>query len=179
MDTFFEQIVVRKTKPIERLFQGIMIVSCAALCILLFFYSFTFSGSILKPVIMALGLGVPFAGYYALTSLYTEYEYSITNGYFDIDCIKGKRKRKRMISTGCDKIEVFGKYNDKKEQLSAQQFGSKVFAANASSDNLYYAIVNHKTKGRTLIIIEPNERVLSALTKFMPKLVARDAGFWN
>ena len=154
-------------------------VACAALCILLFLFSFYFSGSVLKPVLMALGLGTPFAGYYALTSLYTEYEYCITNGYFDIDCIKGKRKRKRMISTGCDKIEVFGKYSDKKEQLAAQQFGSKVYAANLSSDNLYYAIVNHKTKGRTLIVIEPNERVLGAIVKFMPKLVARDAGFRN
>jgi hypothetical protein len=177
MDTFFEQIITRRPKGYETVLRILLIIFCAVLCVCLLGFSF-FIGGIIRFLVVLAGFATPFLGYYIVTSLHTEYEYSVTNGYFDIDRITGKRKRARMLSTSCDKFEVFGKYDAaKKEQLSHQKFGAKILAANLDNDNLYYAILTHKEKGRTLVVIEPNERVLGAMVRFMPKMVAREAGF--
>ena len=39
--------------------------------------------------------GIAIAAYFYLLSLKIEYEYSLTNGFLDIDKISGKRKRRR------------------------------------------------------------------------------------
>ncbi|MBQ2676583.1 MAG: hypothetical protein IJF54_04175 [Clostridia bacterium] len=174
MDTFFEQIIVRKPKAVELVFRALMIATgVLAVIVMLFIATFRLMGAFsgfFVPLAFGLGVGL----YFALKSSYVEYEYSLTNGYFDIDKIIGKRKRKRMISTSCAKFEEFGSYDENKQRLASRQFDTKILAANLMDNDLYYAVVRHKDLGAVLIVIQPDERVKTGLKKFMPRQVQKD-----
>ena len=101
-----------------------------------------------------------------------EYEYSLTNGDFDIDRIIGKRKRQRLLTTNCSDFEEFGVYTEEKARAFKQrQWGAKVIAANLKDEGLYYAVVRHAKLGTVLLVIEPDDRIKSALRKFIPRQV--------
>ncbi len=171
MDTFFEQILVRRRKPAELVFT-IITVAVGVIAILLmlfcmFIQAFPFSG-LLTLVIFGLIVGI----YFYLNSMYMEYEYSLTNGDFDIDRIIGKRKRQRLLTTNCSDFEEFGVYTEEKARAFKQrQWGAKVIAANLKDEGLYYAVVRHAKLGTVLLVIEPDDRIKSALRKFIPRQV--------
>ena len=186
MDVFFEQIVKKKTNALQKALKIGFIVTAIILIVLVFIYSVLLmgSGSPVNSIISSLLLLACFGiGYYTrwyVKRLYREYEYSITNGDFDIDRIIGKAKRERIISTNCKDFEEFGVYDEKAiKKLENREFDSRVIAANLDESPLYYIVVTHKTAGSVLIVIQPNERVLGALQKFIPKMVSKDVFGWN
>ena len=72
-----------------------------------------------------------------------------------------------------NKEDFFNKYDNKAFSIKETNFESK-FIKNLKEEGLYYAVVSHKTAGRVLIVIEPNERLVSALKKFIPRTVQND-----
>ncbi|MGN0173263.1 MAG: hypothetical protein ACI39F_02385 [Acutalibacteraceae bacterium] len=177
MDVFFEQIIRKKPNTVQLVMKILFILAAIVLIFSLVLFAVINLGynSFLAPLSILAAFGVGFGAYWYIKRMYVEYEYSITNGDFDIDRILGKSKRSRIISTNCADFEEFGIYDAaKKEQLSHREFDSKVLAANLKEEGLYYAVVNHKTAGRVLIVIQPNERIVSALKKFIPRTVQND-----
>ena len=175
MDTFFEQLIVRKKRSIEIIIQSLIVFFGVALIIIMFLIAFfRFFGQV-SSLFVPLSFGAGVALYYIINDFYIEYEYSITNGYFDIDKIIGKRKRKRLISTSCSEFQEFGDYNLNKEKLQQRQFNTTVFAANIGEEGLYYAVVKTKKSGLSLIVIQPDNRIKQALKKFIPRQVQGNA----
>lgn len=175
MDTFFEQIIVRKNTSVEKLIKILTIVLGSLAVVLMLLLSFFRALGSLSFLLVPLAFGCAVLIYFTVKNMYIEYEYSITNGSFDIDRIKGKSKRERMVSLECSNFEEFGIYNESaKNSLQNREFGGKVFAANKDSDNLFYAVVRHSKIGTVFIVIEPDDRVKSALKKFVPRQVQGD-----
>lgn len=181
MDVFFEQIIKKKSSPLQKILKTAFIVVAVLFIALLVAWAFVWLTSpiplysIIGSVCIGVAFGVGFLTRWYVKRLSIEYEYSITNGDFDIDRILGKSKRDRIISTNCQDFEEFGLYDSiAKEKLSHREFDSKVLSANLDEEPLYYAVVNHKTAGRVLIVIQPNERIISALKKFIPRMVQND-----
>ena len=180
MDVFFEQIIKKKPNTAQTILKVVFVIVAIALAVFLLMYAFTWLvagsiGGIIAPLCVLAAFGVGYGTYWYIKRMHLEYEYSITNGDFDIDRILGKSKRDRIISTNCADFEEFGVYDETaKERLSHREFDSKVLAANLKEDGLYYAVVSHKTAGRVLIVIEPNDRIISALKKFIPRTVQND-----
>lgn len=176
MDTFFEQLVVRKMTAPEKIIKFLTIVFGVIAICLLIFLSFTnvFSGFI-TVLFLPAALGVGVLLWFQVKNMYIEYEYSITNGSLDIDRIRGKRKRERMVSVECSDFEEFGVYDESAAlRFKGREFGGRAFAANRDSNELYYAISRHKKFGNVFIVIEPNDRIKGALKKFIPKQVQGD-----
>lgn len=181
MDVFFEQIIKKKSSPLQKILKIAFIVIAILFIALLVIWAFTWLTSpiplysIIGSLCIGIAFGVAFLTRWYVKRLSIEYEYSITNGDFDIDRILGKSKRDRIISTNCQDFEEFGIYdNTAQEKLAHRQFDSKVLSANLDEEPLYYAVVNHNTAGRVLIVIQPNERIISALKKFIPRTVQND-----
>lgn len=181
MDVFFEQILVKRPNTAQKIVKIAFILVAIVLCIALAVYAFvwlvtpTTWGSILAPICILAAFGVGFGANWYVKRMYLEYEYSITNGDFDIDRIFGKSKRERVISTSCHDFEEFGVYDEHaKEKLSHREFNAKVIAANLDEEGIYYAVVAHKTIGSVLVLIEPDERIKTALKKFIPRIVQND-----
>ena len=177
MDVFFEQIIRKKPNTAQKIVRVAFIIAAIVLIISLVIYAFVLliGNSIFAPICILAAFGVGFGARWYVRRMYLEYEYSITNGDFDIDRIIAKSKRDRIISTSCQDFEEFGIYDEKaKEKFSHREFNAKVMAANLDEDGLYYAVVAHKTIGSVLVVIQPNDRIKQALKRFIPRMIQND-----
>ncbi len=167
MDTFFEQIIsIRKTgKAIFALF-GIWLLTliiCAALLL------FPILGS-LNLLLMA---GVIFGAYKLSTLFNIEYEYIITNGTMDIDKIINRSSRKRILSFELANVTRIEKYNP--AQLNSVNQKSVTFACDANDPEAYFMVAEREGKGSVYLIFAPEERLRTAIVKFVPKYIANSA----
>lgn len=173
MDTFFEQIV-RKRKSYWEVFlqTGIWVFGIFIGLWLLLFTYLNYHGLFMIVGILVILL---WTGMYFLSrSMNIEFEYSVTNGYFDLDKITAKSKRRRLVSLECKNIERFGKYNPAAHQNL--KYDKKVIAVSGKpSDEQYFLTVRLPEGGHTLIVITPNDRVLGAIQQFLPRQVLHDA----
>lgn len=181
MDIFFEQIIFKKLNTTQKVLKiAIIIMAIVLICSLFAFGVASLgTGSIFAPIIFIAAIGVGYGTVWYVKRMYIEYEYAITNGDFDVDRIIGKAKRERVISTSCKEFEEIGVYDERAmRRLKPMEFDAKVVAANLDEDGVWYIITNHSKAGRVLIYIQPNDKIISALKKFTPRIAQNDV-FWN
>lgn len=174
MDIFFEQIVHKKPTLIQKIFKIAIIIASIALIISLALFAISMLGrnAIFPPIIALLAVGVGYGTRWYVKRMYIEYEYSITNGDFDIDKIYGKSKRERIISCNCQDFDEIGPYDERAiRRLRPVEFDAKVIAASMQDEGLYYVTVNHKRAGLVLIILKPDERIKEGFKKFIPRFI--------
>ncbi len=165
MDTFVEQIIVRKkTKA-----QVVMAVLTMAIASVLVVFTFLFLTPY-APILLVL-IGV--AMWWLLTGMNSEYEYCITNGDIDIDRIIARRKRERVVSVALHKVETAGRYDPL--QWQGRQVDRVVLAApSEKEDGLYCFSYRSKKRGHTLVVFQPNERVTEAFRAGLPRLLQNE-----
>lgn len=161
MDTFVEQIVKKKKDGKDiALIVGIwilfVIVSAAAVLFL----------RMLGFLILC---GAGYGAWWLTTERNREFEYSLTNGSIDIDEIIAQRKRKRIVSVNGEKLESAGVYDAAAQN---RPFDRRVMAAPSEAEpGLWYFTYHSKKNGHTLVIFQPDERVLAAFRDSLPKLL--------
>ena len=169
MDTFVEQIVVRKKGAKEYAIIFGLLFAAALLILVLSFFVFSAFGFIALLLIMGVGYGT----WWLITSQNKEFEYSVTNGDIDIDEIIARRKRKRAVSVAGEKIETLESYSD--DAFAARHFDRRVIAApSTKEDGLWCFSYHSKKNGHTLVVFQPEKRVLDALLVGLPSLLQRE-----
>lgn len=167
MDTFFEQIItIRKSgKALLALF-GIWLLALVLSAALILF-------PILGSLNLILIAGIIF-GAYKLSSLFNiEYEYIITNGTMDVDKITNRSSRKRILSFELGGVSRIEKYNP--AQLNSINQKSVTFACNPDDSDAYFMVAEREGKGSIYLVFAPDERLRSAIVKFVPKYIANSA----
>ena len=163
MDTFFEQIVKKKKSVSE--WAGIVatVVLAVALMVVLWIFNFP----LLTPLLI---IGVGYGAWWLVTGLNVEYEYCVTNGDIDIDLITAKRKRKRIVSVVGRKVESLLPYDAAKVDEKAYQ--RVVIAAPSKKETGLWCFTYHSKKsGHTLVVFQPDQRVLRAFFDGLQSLV--------
>ena len=95
-----------------------------------------------------------------------EYEYIFTNGQLDIDIIKGRAKRKNMVSLLCKNIEYM----------------APLVSQNMSDRTVIDAIYDKKRRGKYYVdftksgtnyrlLFQPPEKILTSMKKYNPRNV--------
>ncbi len=169
MDTFFEQIVKKKKTPLE---WGIMLGTVVAAALLLY-------GILCIPQLMAMPilptaliLGIGYGGWWLLTSQNMEFEYCVTNGDIDIDLIVAKRKRTRIVSVAGRKIESLQPLAG---TVDKKAYKRVVMAAPSMKEaGLWTFTYRSKKNGHTLVVFQPEPRVLHAFFEGLPTQVKLD-----
>lgn len=92
-DRFSEQLVKKYPSNSETLKKTLIIVAAVIISIISLFLTFT-----IFPAFAVLIVGAIFGAYYLISQMYTEYEYTFTNGTLDIDKIIAKKDRVEMVS---------------------------------------------------------------------------------
>ena len=168
MDTFVEQIVLKKKDA-----KQITVMVCAAILAAALMGVVIFFAPLLYIFVPILLFGIGYGLWWVLTSQNVEYEYCITNGDVDIDQIVARSRRKRIVSVNGKKIESAGKYDPAAWQN--RQIDRFVMAApSEQADGLRYFTYRSKKRGFTLVVFQPDERVAEAFYKFLPRLVQMD-----
>jgi hypothetical protein len=165
MDTFVEQIVVKKKDGKEIA----IIVATVVAALLIAFLSFVFLG-LLYILVPAIWCGVGYGAWWLITQQNKEFEYSVTNGDIDIDLIEGRRKRKRIVSVGAQKIEFAGRY-DPRQWVNRPVDRFVMAASSLSEEGLYCFTYRSKKRGYTLVVFQPDERVKTAFYTSLPRLI--------
>lgn len=170
MDTFFEQIVTIK-KDAKAILALIGIWIAALLLSAVAFFLLTGMG--FGPIAILAIAGILYGAYKLSMFFGIEYEYIVTNGTMDIDKIISKSSRKRMISFELPSVTSIEKYNPS----AASNIDKKnlIFACNADDDNAYLMVCSSEGKGTKYIVFSPDERIKSAVVKFVPKFISNSA----
>ncbi|MDO4608830.1 MAG: DUF6106 family protein [Clostridia bacterium] len=158
MDTFFEQII--KIKNTAKTYLGYFLISLLAIILILI--GILFLRSVLPIVVLAVGFGA----FKLYSMLNVEYEYIITNSSFDIDKIVAKSSRKRIFSFDLISVIRVEKYN---KGLPEDLIKGAFFACNESDEDAVVIVIQPEGKAKQSIIIAPNDRMRSAMKKFLPK----------
>ena len=166
MDTFVEQIVKKKKGGREYAVIFGSIVGAILLLLVLFLFAFQFIGGLFLFLVAGAGYGV----WWLCTTQNIEFEYSVTNGDIDIDQIIAQRKRKRIVSVSGEKIETMAPY--KPEDYVGRKFDRMVIAAPSTAEQGLWCFTYHSKKsGSTLVIFQPEERVLKSLVSGLQRLL--------
>lgn len=158
MDVFFEQLVKIKRTTVSSLVLVLTLVISAAICVALFWLSGQY------PILMVGVVAVGYGEWKLLGFFYKEYEYIITNGTLDVDCIIGKNSRKRIITFECTDIQRIGRYNSKNPPIT--DAAEKHICANP--DDAYFLLVKKQSR-KVLVVLSLNEKMLGTIKASVPK----------
>ena len=167
MDIFVEQLV--KVRRGAKEFLIMFGVSAAALLILgaVIWFATTFA----PLVLLLLGFG----WWWVAKMQVNEYEYSVTNGDIDIDRIRGRSNRLRLVSVRGEKVESLSRC---KVGDNFSRYDRVVYCHANDKDPetpLWCFTYQSKKNGHTAVIFQPEERVLKAFMEGLPYLVRREA----
>ncbi len=167
MDTFFEQIVsIKKNGKVTAIAIGIWVLAILIAALLMVTY-------ITGPLTAILVVGIGYGAWWLTSKLNIEYEYIITNGTMDVDKIVNKSSRVRVSSFELSKVERIEKFNPNLLQNVNKE--NIVFACNRDDENAYLMVASREDTKVNYIVFSPNEKVKTAIVKFVPKFVANSA----
>ena len=168
MDTFFEQIIaVKKNGKALAAIIGIWLAAFLVCFILIMLMS------VLGTFSLLLAAGALFGAYKLSVRFNVEYEYIVTNGTMDIDKIINKSSRKRILSFELATVSRIEKFNP--AQISSVNAKELFITCNADDPAAYLMVSSTEGKGTSYLVFAPDERVRSAIVKFVPKFISNSA----
>lgn len=170
MDRFTEQVVVKKNRvgnEVLYVMSWIMLVFFGLLALYglqLVFYQF--SVPLLIEVVLFAGIAVFLFFYH--DRLRTEYEYTFTNGDLDFAMVFNNQKRKNLGSLKVRNVEAFGPVNSQAFQryISMKDVKTNRWFLNRGAELYYFYF--QKESNKRMIIIEPNEEMISFIKQYLP-----------
>lgn len=167
MDTFIEKLVTRRKGAKEGLIASGIVFGTILVIFIILQIKILFDLGIW----MFLAVGAIYLAYRLIVAQNVEFEYVVTNGDLDIDKIVARRKRKRIFSASCKDFEIVAKVSSSGFDEAARNTKVKIDAASMPSyPDAYYATLNYKGE-KTLVIFEPDERMLNNFKIFIPRKV--------
>jgi hypothetical protein len=169
MDVLIEQLYKRKKTSLDIAVQALIFLSTIILAM-----GFYFIASLLPfgSFVGMLGIiGLVYLGYKLFMKYDLEYEYIYLNGEIDIDKIIAKSDRKRIITVKCTDFEKFGIYDANDSQIKNIQVDKSFNFSSNTGAKQYYAVLKHREFKKTLIIFEPEERIIADMKNYMRNLI--------
>ena len=110
-------------------------------------------------------------GYYFIPRLATEYEYVFCDGQVDFDKISGGMKRKTLLKVDFDQLVVVAPKNS--HALDGYRHNGVIVKDFSSLDPnaKVYGMVMTGGEKNTMILFEPNEKMLAAMKQKAPRKV--------
>lgn len=162
MDIFNEQLVKRAKKPKEYIIKIVAILLLITVPVICGLLAVPLQTSYLFYVAFFLFIGGTYAVWYVFGQQKIEYEYSVSAGVLNVSKIIALRKRKHMCKVEVKDFEILGKGA---KNIEGMRFAKQIIAA-ADPDNTeenYYAVFNSAAYGKTLLVFNPNEKILNAM----------------
>lgn len=168
MDIFTEQILKHRLELKDVIIDAA--ASCSAMVISMIASYFWAFPELRFFVVLAIMLSWFFA-YRIVKSRNLEYEYTLTNNYFDIESIRGRRKRKSVLSIDVKKIRICAALADLSHRAEYKNQGNleQKFDCTGDGESGVYFLDYDGEKGKIRVMIQPNEEILEGMSKFNPR----------
>lgn len=170
MDVFIEKIVAKKKTMTDYLIIAAVIIGgITALALTPMIPYISQFGSILA-------LAIIYFAYVLVKRRSMEFEYAVTNGELDIDCIIARNRRKRIFSASAKEFEILAKVKSEKYASEYKLITKKIFAGTfQEADDLYFAVLNYKGE-RTILYFNPSDKMLESFRFANPRNVFISVG---
>lgn len=101
-----------------------------------------------------------------------EYDYTFTNGIFDVAKVINNSKRKKLLSVNVKEFEVVAPISDEgfERMLHHKDIDKKYNVFLNKGSRLYYGIFNHEGT-KSMIVFEPGEEMIKIFKVFNPRAV--------
>ncbi len=178
MDIFMEYMIKRRKDTKDKLLiAGIIVL--ASIVTLLLFALMMFMAT--QGISWAFSIGflcVAFAWYGAILLISTrniEWEYILTNNYFDVDKIMAKKGRKRVLSIDFSEAAAVAAVEDNDHNhayRNREQSGTKVLDLTGGKELGEVYFIDIQVEGeRKLVLFQPTSKMLDAIKKANPRNV--------
>ena len=160
-DIFVEEMVIRRKNALNLLISLGAVLAAVALLAAVF---------LLLPGLMpAMLVIIGFGAYLVVKFQYVEYEYSFTNGDFDVDRIQAKRKRKRMLEINQKSIRVMAPYKAEFEGETRDYQVKEVldFSAHKNAAGRWFFIYEKEDGACAFVVIQPSAKLREAFYKYL------------
>lgn len=156
MSEIFKEQIVKKESSDKDNKKRIIIICLSIIISIGLFMLLGFPSIVIILIVM-------FISYRFINNLNKEYEYIYTNGFFDIDCIYNKAKRKRVFSGTVSNFEIMTHFNDKQHLENYSNLETKDYSSGEIYGNTYVFVSSYENK-KYKFIIEPNIDILNAMS---------------
>ncbi|MBE7027479.1 MAG: hypothetical protein E7407_00410 [Ruminococcaceae bacterium] len=160
MDIFLEYLMVKKPTAAETAIK-IGITTLAIFLSIIVFLLFA-SVNFLRTFSFFAVLCIGYAAYILVSRMSIEYEYIFTNGDLDIDIIRGRKVRKRLVTIKCRNIRNMEKVNMISEK------NDKVINAvyNPALGEIYKIEATVKDGREATVLFQPTENLIAEMKKY-------------
>ena len=155
MDNFAEYLVKKQPDSNDKMKKAGILCLLILLCAVTIFFALT-----VNLFILFITVALIYGGYYLLTGLNVEYEYSVTNDELDVDKIIARRKRTHLITVDIGSFVSFAPFT---EQVEDRPNATLVLCADNTGEGEYYADLTTEEYGETRIVFTPNQKVVDAV----------------
>ncbi len=167
MDVFLEYLIKRKYTSKEYLKVILFGIGSVILGVVLFLasmISYLFN-PFLQQILFIVLIADVYFGYVLITRQNVEYEYALTNTYFDIDRIIAKRRREDVISIDVRCIKEMESLDINSYKSDKKRY--KDYAVYGNIDNTSYYII-FEDEGKThKVIFNPPSKMVEGMKKFI------------
>jgi len=158
-DVFKEQMVKQAATAKDMLLR----VGSIAVTVVIAFAALTFIPEFFGIVAVVVGFGL----FLLFGTLSREYEYILTNGELDVDCIYGKSRRKRIFSGELKSFEIMVPVDDMgHESVFKTAVVHKDCSDGRPSANTYKFTAPYKGKMMS-VVFTPNDEMLKLMAPYL------------
>lgn len=164
-DIFNEQLVEKSNSLKDNLIRVAIIIGAIVLIMVCSMVP------VLVGFLIPIALVIIFGAVFLMRRLNVEFEYIFTSGDLDIDKIFNKNKRKKFISIDVRKIEIMVPVNSKDHASELSNYEKVIDCSSGTNNNNTYAAMIVRNGKREKLILEPNEKMLKAIKKYIPRKI--------
>ncbi len=167
-DVFVEHMV--RQRPTGKLIAQKMLLAMAAVvvAVLPMIISILFPVDLMSLLPMTL-IGAGWGLLILFRRMNLEFEYIVTNGEMDVDKIMGRTTRKRLLTVDCRTFDILAPYKEEyRNEYTSQTIANRIdVSSHPQAPGRWFAVFHAKDGVRTLLIFEPNEKILDAFRIFI------------
>ncbi|GKX30941.1 hypothetical protein SH1V18_34210 [Vallitalea longa] len=164
-DIFNEQLVAKSNSLKDNIIRVAIIIG--GILLIMVSSMVPFLVSFLVPIAVVIIIGAVFL----MRRLNIEFEYVFTSGDLDIDKIFNKNKRKKFLTIDVRNIEIMAPVDSKDHASELSNYEKVVDCSSGMKKNNTYAAMIVKDGKKLKLIIEPNEKMMKAIKKYIPRKV--------
>ncbi len=177
MDVFMEYMIKKQRDIKDNLLVGGIILLGVVLTIVLFMLIIALAGAGVS-ISFSIGLllvAFLWYGAFKLISMRSiEWEYILTNSYFDVDKIMAKKGRKRVLSIDFAEAATVASIDDNDHNHAYRNNNGAIkvldFTGNKILGKVYFIDVQYEGE-RKLVLFQPTSKMLDSIKKFNPRNV--------
>ncbi|MBE7047804.1 MAG: hypothetical protein E7393_00315 [Ruminococcaceae bacterium] len=172
MDIFLEYLMRKKPSGTDVMIKFGLVLAAVVLCVIMLGLPVVF-GAFISTYVPLVIVAIIYGLMVLLRNFNLEYEYIFTNGDLDIDIIKGRKTRKRLVSFQCKDIEIMasaetGVYAN---EFNREGIASVYDAVYDTARGGVYCVLFAKDGKKHTLSFQPPVKLLEAMQKMNPRCV--------